>query len=60
MRVEPAAIRVAKHVVVQHLVKVVETPSADYAIFEILPSLVVPIMQPSTIELVKDFLLFIG
>lgn len=37
MRVEPAAIRVAKHVVVQHLVKVVETPSADYAIFEILP-----------------------
>jgi hypothetical protein len=55
--VEVAPDRIAEHVVAQHLREVVEATRPDHAVVEVGSRLVVPVVQPASVELVEDLLL---
>jgi hypothetical protein len=49
---------VAKHIIAEHVIKVIEATSFVHPIGKVSARLVVPIVQPAAIELVRDLLLF--
>lgn len=56
MFIKFATDRVSEHVVAEHFGKVVETACASHAVVEVRLRFMVPIVQPTTIELIQRFL----
>lgn len=59
MLVELAARCVAKHVIRKHFWKVVEAACAGHAIDGVVDGFVVPVVEPTFVELIEDFLFFL-
>lgn len=57
---EAASDGVAKHVIAQHVVKVIEAACSIHAVGKVLARLMVPVMEPATVELVRHLLFFFG
>ena len=57
---EAASDGVAKHVIAKHVFEVIEAACSVHAVGKVLARLMVPVMQPATVELVSHLLLFLG